>query len=211
MTAPCPGVRSSWAGVAPRGRCGPRAHGAFSPRWTPSPSTRPASTTPAPATQAGTVSASAPPWPPTLRRALRRGPACSGGRQTCAVSVCLSWGRGAALAVLPPRSDGHMGSPFCLPGPRAQVLLLGGCAGLASALPESGHLRSPSAAIFCDYYNPPDECEWHYEPCGNRSFETCRTINGIHSNISVSYLEGERASGVEGRRPREGCPVELVP
>lgn len=55
---------------------------------------------------------------------------------------------------------------------------------------------SPSSlplAVFCDYYNPPDECEWHYEPCGNRTFETCRTINGIHSNISVSYLEGEPA------------------
>uniref|UniRef100_A0A8D1IEY2 Mucin-2 n=1 Tax=Sus scrofa TaxID=9823 RepID=A0A8D1IEY2_PIG len=51
--------------------------------------------------------------------------------------------------------------------------------------------RTPDLCpIFCDYYNPPDECEWHYEPCGNRSFETCRTINGIHSNISVSYLEG---------------------
>ncbi|XP_027716003.1 mucin-2 [Vombatus ursinus] len=51
--------------------------------------------------------------------------------------------------------------------------------------------RSPDLCpIFCDYYNPPNECEWHYEPCGNRSFETCRTINGIHSNISVSYLEG---------------------
>lgn len=47
------------------------------------------------------------------------------------------------------------------------------------------------AAIFCDYYNPPNECEWHYEPCGNRSFETCRTLSGIHSNISVSHLEGE--------------------
>ncbi|XP_035317018.1 mucin-2 isoform X1 [Cricetulus griseus] len=51
--------------------------------------------------------------------------------------------------------------------------------------------RTPDLCpIFCDYYNPPNECEWHYEPCGNRSFETCRTINGIHSNISVSHLEG---------------------
>ncbi|XP_022362268.1 mucin-2 [Enhydra lutris kenyoni] len=51
--------------------------------------------------------------------------------------------------------------------------------------------RTPDLCpIFCDYYNPPDMCEWHYEPCGNRSFETCRTVNGIHSNISVSYLEG---------------------
>uniref|UniRef100_A0A8I3WAN3 VWFD domain-containing protein n=1 Tax=Callithrix jacchus TaxID=9483 RepID=A0A8I3WAN3_CALJA len=53
--------------------------------------------------------------------------------------------------------------------------------------------RTPDLCpVFCDYYNPPHECEWHYEPCGNRSFETCRTINGIHSNISVSYLEGEQ-------------------
>nr|XP_023510677.1 mucin-2 [Equus caballus] len=51
--------------------------------------------------------------------------------------------------------------------------------------------RTPDLCpIFCDYYNPPHECEWHYEPCGNHSFETCRTINGIHSNISMSYLEG---------------------
>ncbi|KAF4010045.1 hypothetical protein G4228_001257 [Cervus hanglu yarkandensis] len=51
--------------------------------------------------------------------------------------------------------------------------------------------RTPDLCpIFCDYYNPPNECEWHYEPCGNRSFETCRTVNGIHSNISMSYLEG---------------------
>ncbi|KAI5934971.1 Mucin-2 [Manis javanica] len=51
--------------------------------------------------------------------------------------------------------------------------------------------RTPDLCpIFCDYYNPPNECEWHYEPCGNRSFETCRTLSGIHSNISVSHLEG---------------------
>lgn len=68
--------------------------------------------------------------------------------------------------------------------------------GLAS--PSLDLTPRPPAAIFCDYYNPPDECEWHYEPCGNRSYETCRTVNGIHSNISVSYLEGERASGLRG-------------
>uniref|UniRef100_A0A9L0T1W2 Mucin 2, oligomeric mucus/gel-forming n=1 Tax=Equus caballus TaxID=9796 RepID=A0A9L0T1W2_HORSE len=51
--------------------------------------------------------------------------------------------------------------------------------------------RTPDLCpIFCDYYNPPHECEWHYEPCGNRSLETCRTIHGIHSSISLSYLEG---------------------
>nr|XP_023510581.1 mucin-2 [Equus caballus] len=51
--------------------------------------------------------------------------------------------------------------------------------------------RTPDLCpIFCDYYNPPHECEWHYEPCGHPSLETCRTINGIHSSISMSYLEG---------------------
>ncbi|TKC37723.1 hypothetical protein EI555_019033, partial [Monodon monoceros] len=51
--------------------------------------------------------------------------------------------------------------------------------------------RTPELCpIFCDYYNPPNECQWHYEPCGNHSFETCRTISGVHSNISVSHLEG---------------------
>ncbi|XP_072826843.1 mucin-2 [Vicugna pacos] len=51
--------------------------------------------------------------------------------------------------------------------------------------------RTPELCpVFCDYYNPPDECEWHYEPCGKRSFETCRSLSGIRSNISVSYLEG---------------------
>ncbi|XP_011379124.1 mucin-2 [Pteropus vampyrus] len=81
--------------------------------------------------------------------------------------------------------------------------------------------RTPDLCpIFCDYYNPPDECEWHYEPCGNRSFETCRTINGIHSNISVSYLEGCYPHCPEDRpiydedqkkcvaRDRCGCYVE---
>lgn len=90
-----------------------------------------------------------------------------------------------------------------------------------SALGTAGSLGvtcpcSPYPAIFCDYYNPPNECEWHYEPCGNRSFETCRTINGIHSNISVSYLEGEqgtRAGSWHGtpRLSRAAKQLELRP
>ncbi|KAB1251549.1 Mucin-2 [Camelus dromedarius] len=74
--------------------------------------------------------------------------------------------------------------------------------------------RTPELCpVFCDYYNPPHECEWHYEPCGNRSFETCRSLSGIHSNISVSYLEGEgppgeagsAASGDARGHPDTGC------
>lgn len=79
--------------------------------------------------------------------------------------------------------------------------------GAALAWPQPSLSLTPTpapAAIFCDYYNPPDECEWHYEPCGNRSFETCRTVNGIHSNISVSYLEGKRASAW-----RDAVPMRL--
>ena len=67
----------------------------------------------------------------------------------------------------------HLGTHLCAPKPDH----------VPSSLP---------LAVFCDYYNLPNECTWHYEPCGNRSFETCRTINGIHSNISVYYLEGEQ-------------------
>ncbi|KAL8205127.1 UNVERIFIED_CONTAM: hypothetical protein K2H54_000408 [Gekko kuhli] len=44
-------------------------------------------------------------------------------------------------------------------------------------------------AIFCDYYNPTDICEWHYEPCG-REIMTCKILNNIATNFSVPYLEG---------------------
>nr|XP_033784147.1 mucin-2 isoform X2 [Geotrypetes seraphini] len=51
--------------------------------------------------------------------------------------------------------------------------------------------RTPDICpIFCDYYNPPHECEWHYEPCGNHSVLTCRSINNIYSNVTVTHLEG---------------------
>ncbi|XP_074921935.1 mucin-2 [Chelonoidis abingdonii] len=50
--------------------------------------------------------------------------------------------------------------------------------------------RTPDICpIFCDYYNPRNECEWHYEPCG-RHIVTCRIINNVSTNFSVPYLEG---------------------
>lgn len=189
-TCPCPGF---WGPelLGPQGRAWPREgsvdRGTWRPlpRWTPCPSTKPASKTPAPATPAGIASASAPPWPLTPSSAPRRAPACSGGPPTCAVSARLPWPpgpRGAGWELL-------SGGRGCCSGRGVSVA--------PSPPPPSPSLTAPlPPAIFCDYYNPPGECEWHYEPCGNRSFETCRTVNGIHSNISVSYLEGERPRGV---------------
>ncbi|XP_073514024.1 mucin-2-like [Phyllobates terribilis] len=51
--------------------------------------------------------------------------------------------------------------------------------------------RTPDICpIFCDYYNPKDECEWHYHPCGNHDIQTCRSINNVYSNVTITYLEG---------------------
>ncbi|XP_061236401.1 mucin-2 [Neopsephotus bourkii] len=50
--------------------------------------------------------------------------------------------------------------------------------------------RTPDICpIFCDYYNPRNECDWHYEPCGS-NIMTCRIINNVSTNFSVPYLEG---------------------
>uniref|UniRef100_A0A8C5TN48 Mucin 2, oligomeric mucus/gel-forming n=1 Tax=Malurus cyaneus samueli TaxID=2593467 RepID=A0A8C5TN48_9PASS len=52
--------------------------------------------------------------------------------------------------------------------------------------------RTPDICpIFCDYYNPPDECEWHYEPCGS-NITTCRMINNVSTNFTVPLLEGNK-------------------
>ncbi|XP_077306343.1 mucin-2-like [Lithobates pipiens] len=51
--------------------------------------------------------------------------------------------------------------------------------------------RTPDICpIFCDYYNPKDECQWHYHPCGNHSMKTCRSINNVYTNVTITYLEG---------------------
>uniref|UniRef100_A0A8C7AS92 VWFD domain-containing protein n=1 Tax=Neovison vison TaxID=452646 RepID=A0A8C7AS92_NEOVI len=48
----------------------------------------------------------------------------------------------------------------------------------------------PRAALFCDYYNPEGQCEWHYQPCGAPCMRTCRNPGGrcLHD---LPGLEGE--------------------
>ncbi|KAM3920270.1 mucin-2-like [Leptodactylus fuscus] len=51
--------------------------------------------------------------------------------------------------------------------------------------------RTPDICpIFCDYYNPKGECEWHYHPCGNHDVQTCHSINNVYTNVTITYLEG---------------------
>ncbi|KAM6174045.1 mucin-5AC [Erethizon dorsatum] len=56
--------------------------------------------------------------------------------------------------------------------------------------------RTPDICpLFCDYYNPEGECEWHYQPCGAPCLRTCR-------NPSGRCLQDLR--GLEGCYPK--CP-----
>ncbi|XP_055462835.1 mucin-5B-like [Psammomys obesus] len=50
--------------------------------------------------------------------------------------------------------------------------------------------RTPDICpLFCDYYNPHGECEWHYQPCGAPCLKTCRNPAG-HCLVDLSGLEG---------------------
>ncbi|XP_042325556.1 mucin-19 [Sceloporus undulatus] len=49
--------------------------------------------------------------------------------------------------------------------------------------------RTPELCpVFCDYYNAPGECSWHYEPCGSVTTKTCKDQTSGRSLPSV--LEG---------------------
>uniref|UniRef100_A0A8C6M4R3 VWFD domain-containing protein n=1 Tax=Nothobranchius furzeri TaxID=105023 RepID=A0A8C6M4R3_NOTFU len=44
--------------------------------------------------------------------------------------------------------------------------------------------RTPKLCpIFCDYYNSPGGCEWHYKPCGADCMKTCRNPSGNCSKL----------------------------
>ncbi|XP_042638043.1 mucin-5AC [Orycteropus afer afer] len=57
--------------------------------------------------------------------------------------------------------------------------------------------RPDVCPLFCDYYNPRGECEWHYQPCGAPCMRTCRNPSGrcLHD-----------LHGLEGCYPK--CPPE---
>ncbi|XP_032270733.1 mucin-5B [Phoca vitulina] len=50
--------------------------------------------------------------------------------------------------------------------------------------------RTPDICpLFCDYYNPEGQCEWHYQPCGAPCMRTCRNPSG-HCLHDLPGLEG---------------------
>uniref|UniRef100_A0A3Q2ZJH8 Mucin-5AC-like n=1 Tax=Kryptolebias marmoratus TaxID=37003 RepID=A0A3Q2ZJH8_KRYMA len=50
--------------------------------------------------------------------------------------------------------------------------------------------RTPKLCpIFCDYYNSPGGCEWHYKPCGADCMKTCRNPSGSCSKLTTT-MEG---------------------
>ncbi|XP_073327911.1 mucin-2-like [Pagrus major] len=50
--------------------------------------------------------------------------------------------------------------------------------------------RTPTICpLFCDFYNPDGECEWHYESCGKPCMKTCKNPSGMCSN-KIPALEG---------------------
>ncbi|XP_068580291.1 mucin-2-like [Cebidichthys violaceus] len=66
-------------------------------------------------------------------------------------------------------------------------------AAYAAACNEAGACvkwRTPTICpLFCDFYNPNGECEWHYEPCGKPCMKTCRNPSGACYN-HIPALEG---------------------
>ncbi|XP_026057610.1 mucin-2-like, partial [Carassius auratus] len=50
--------------------------------------------------------------------------------------------------------------------------------------------RTPEICpVYCDYYNKPEGCTWHYNPCGIPCYKTCRNPFGICNN-TLPNLEG---------------------
>uniref|UniRef100_A0A8C6Q3F8 Mucin 2, oligomeric mucus/gel-forming n=1 Tax=Nothobranchius furzeri TaxID=105023 RepID=A0A8C6Q3F8_NOTFU len=50
--------------------------------------------------------------------------------------------------------------------------------------------RTPEICpVFCDYYNNPEDCIWHYNPCHTPCYKTCLFPNGTCSN-PIPNLEG---------------------
>nr|XP_040018790.1 mucin-5B-like [Gasterosteus aculeatus aculeatus] len=66
-------------------------------------------------------------------------------------------------------------------------------AAYAAACNEAGACikwRTPTICpLFCDFYNPDGECEWHYQPCGKPCMKTCKNPSAACYN-NIPALEG---------------------
>uniref|UniRef100_A0A8D2LCV2 VWFD domain-containing protein n=1 Tax=Varanus komodoensis TaxID=61221 RepID=A0A8D2LCV2_VARKO len=50
--------------------------------------------------------------------------------------------------------------------------------------------RTPDLCpVYCDYYNAPGQCSWHYEPCGTVTAKTCK--DQVIGRTLPSVLEGK--------------------
>uniref|UniRef100_A0A8C5YZI1 VWFD domain-containing protein n=1 Tax=Marmota marmota marmota TaxID=9994 RepID=A0A8C5YZI1_MARMA len=69
--------------------------------------------------------------------------------------------------------------------------------------------RTPDVCpLFCDYYNPRGECEWHYQPCGAPCLRTCRNPSA-HCLFDMPGLEGKSSvlGGPPGPTARAGLQL----
>lgn len=131
-------------------------------------------------TQAGTVSVSVLLWLPMPKLVMKPGCALNGELHTCVVSLATI----THQAYLTCRISRPKGVLTCWIKIR----------GLWKWHIKHTHTKNSDplsvVAIFCDYYNNPGDCEWHYKPCGADCMKTCRNPTGKCFNL-VTAVEGK--------------------
>nr|XP_032804877.1 mucin-2-like [Petromyzon marinus] len=80
------------------------------------------------------------------------------------------------------------------------------------------HWRTPDLCpVFCDFYNDPNACTWHYHPCGTVNTKTCDDPEGINlgdfPRLEGCYPKCSNATYLDERTlhcvSRENCSCEL--
>ncbi|XP_029403734.1 mucin-19-like [Mus pahari] len=70
--------------------------------------------------------------------------------------------------------------------------------------------RKPNLCpVYCDYYNAPGECSWHYEPCGTVTAKTCK--DQVIGQKFSSLLEGCYAKCPENAPYLDENTMKCVP
>ncbi|KAJ8252215.1 hypothetical protein COCON_G00215270 [Conger conger] len=64
--------------------------------------------------------------------------------------------------------------------------------------------------LFCDFYNGPDGCEWHYKPCGAPCVKTCKNPSGMCSD-QIPAIEEEIVTGTTTPSKTPTSPIVETP